>query len=81
MNQPLAERMRPKVLADYLAQPHLTGENGIIKKALEKDLIPSMIFWGPPGTGKTTLAQIVAENSERPFFQLSAKLVSPKKSF
>ncbi len=72
MNQPLAERMRPKKLSDYLAQPHLTGENGIIKKALEKNLIPSMIFWGPPGTGKTTLAQIVAESSERPFFQLSA---------
>lgn len=72
MNQPLAERMRPRVLSDYLAQTHLTGENGIIKIALERNLIPSMIFWGPPGTGKTTLAQIVAEKSERPFFQLSA---------
>ncbi len=72
MNQPLAERMRPKTLEDYLAQSHLTGDNGIIKKALDKDLIPSMIFWGPPGTGKTTLAQIIAENSSRPFFQLSA---------
>lgn len=72
MSQPLAERMRPKRLIDYLAQNHLTGKNGIIKKVLEKDMIPSMIFWGPPGTGKTALAQIVAETSERPFFQLSA---------
>ncbi len=72
MSQPLAERMRPKKLEDYLAQSHLTGKDGVITKALDKDLIPSMLFWGPPGTGKTTLAQIVAENSNRPFFQLSA---------
>lgn len=72
MSQPLAERMRPKQLSNYLAQPHLTGKDGVITKALDKGLIPSMLFWGPPGTGKTTLAQIVAENANRPFFQLSA---------
>ncbi len=72
MNQPLAERMRPKKLEDYLAQSHLTGKDGVITKAKDKYLIPSIIFWGPPGPGKTTLAQIVAENSNRPFFQLSA---------
>lgn len=69
---PLAERMRPKSLNDYFGQEHLTGENGIITRALASGAIPSMIFWGPPGVGKTTLAEIIAKQSNRPFFQLSA---------
>ena len=69
---PLAERLRPKKLEDYIAQEHLLGKEGVIRKGLEKDLIPSMIFWGPPGVGKTTLAQLIAEYSQRPFYALSA---------
>jgi len=69
---PLAERMRPKSLNEYFGQEHLTGENGIITRALNSGSIPSMIFWGPPGVGKTTLAEIIAKQSNRPFFQLSA---------
>lgn len=69
---PLAERMRPKSLNEYFGQEHLTGENGIITRALNSGAIPSMIFWGPPGVGKTTLAEIIAKQSNRPFFQLSA---------
>jgi len=71
-NQPLAERLRPKVLADYISQEHLVGEQGVLSKVMATGNIPSMILWGPPGTGKTTLAQIIAQNSERPFFSLSA---------
>ncbi len=72
MNQPLAERLRPKTLDDYLSQQHLIGENGALKKQIKQGMIPSMIFWGPPGVGKTTLANIIANESERPFFTLSA---------
>ena len=72
MNQPLAERLRPKSLDDYLSQQHLIGENGALKKQIKQGMIPSMIFWGPPGVGKTTLANIIANESERPFFTLSA---------
>ena len=71
-NQPLAERLRPKNLDDYISQEHLVGKNGVLRQVLKSGLIPSMIFWGPPGTGKTTLAQIVSEQSKRPFFYLSA---------
>lgn len=70
--QPLAERMRPKNLDEFISQKHLVGDNGPIRIMLKSGHIASMIFWGPPGTGKTTLAQIIAELSNRPFFELSA---------
>ena len=72
MNKPLAERLRPKVLEDYLSQSHLVGEHGSLTKQIKQGLIPSMIFWGPPGIGKTTLANIIAAESGRPFYTLSA---------
>jgi putative ATPase len=72
MNAPLAERLRPKKLTDYISQAHLIGPNGALTQALKQGLIPSMIFWGPPGIGKTTLATIIATESERPFYTLSA---------
>ncbi|MCH2021586.1 MAG: replication-associated recombination protein A [Saprospiraceae bacterium] len=71
-NEPLAERMRPKSLKDYISQKHLIGEGGALTEAIQSERIPSLIFWGPPGTGKTTLAYIIAENSKRPFYSLSA---------
>ena len=72
MSAPLAERMRPKSLDDYLGQGHLVGEGSVLRKAIETGKLPSMIFWGPPGVGKTTLAGIIAEQLERPFHTLSA---------
>lgn len=72
MNIPLAERLRPKTLDHYLSQEHLLGKNGSLRKALEAGIIPSLIFWGPPGIGKTTLATIIATQSNRPFYTLSA---------
>lgn len=72
MNEPLAERMRPKKLDDYISQRHLVGKNGSLTHQIRKGIIPSLIFWGPPGTGKTTLANIMARESERPFYTLSA---------
>lgn len=72
MQAPLAERMRPKSLEDYIGQEHLVGENGVLRKMITSGSIASMIFWGPPGTGKTTLAHIIANQLERPFLQLSA---------
>lgn len=71
-NIPLAEKLRPKSLNDVLGQEHLTGSEGTIRKMLENDTLNSLIFWGPPGTGKTTLAEIIAEHSGRKFFKLSA---------
>ena len=71
-NIPLAEKLRPKTLDDVLGQEHLTGKNGTIRKMLENDTLNSLIFWGPPGTGKTTLAEIIAKESKRPFFVFSA---------
>ncbi|WP_047246286.1 replication-associated recombination protein A [Maribacter thermophilus] len=72
MNQPLAERVRPKNLEEYISQNHLVGENGSLTHQIKKGIIPSLILWGPPGTGKTTLANIIAEESKRPFYVLSA---------
>lgn len=72
LNIPLAERMRPKSLEDYIGQEHLVGENGILKKSIDSGRMPSIILWGPPGTGKTTLAQIIATSLKRPFHSLSA---------
>lgn len=71
-NTPLAERLRPKTLNEVLGQEHLTGEKGTIRKMLENDTLNSLILWGPPGTGKTTLAEIISEKSGRKFFKLSA---------
>jgi putative ATPase len=72
MNEPLAERVRPKTLEDYISQHHLVGEKGSLTHQIKKGIIPSLILWGPPGTGKTTLATIIAEESKRPFYILSA---------
>lgn len=72
MNTPLAERMRPHDLESYVGQEHLVGEKGSLRKQIESGMLPSLILWGPPGTGKTTLANIIAEQSKRSFFTLSA---------
>lgn len=72
MNEPLAERLRPKKLSDYVSQTHLVGKHGALTQHIKQGLIPSMIFWGPPGIGKTTLANIIANESGRPFYTLSA---------
>ncbi len=69
---PLAERMRPQNLNDYIGQEHLVGKEAILRRAIESGTIPSMIFWGPPGVGKTTLAQIISNQLDRPFYTLSA---------
>lgn len=69
---PLAERLRPTTLDDYIGQKHLVGHNAILRRTIETGRIPSMILWGPPGVGKTTLANIIANHLQRPFFQLSA---------
>jgi putative ATPase len=72
MEAPLAERIRPQQLSDYISQLHLVGPTGSLTQQIEKGIIPSLLFWGPPGTGKTTLAQIIAQESKRPFYVLSA---------
>jgi putative ATPase len=72
MTIPLAERIRPKTLSEYISQSHLVGKSGSLTQQIEKGIIPSLILWGPPGTGKTTLAQIMAQESKRPFYELSA---------
>ena len=72
MQQPLAERMRPQTLDDYIGQSHLVGEGAVIRRMIEQKRIASFILWGPPGVGKTTLANIIAKTLEVPFFTLSA---------
>lgn len=72
IQQPLAERMRPKSLDDYMGQKHLVAPGAVLRKSIESGRISSMILWGPPGVGKTTLAQIISKSLERPFFTLSA---------
>ncbi|PHR74156.1 MAG: AAA family ATPase [Lutibacter sp.] len=72
MNEPLAERIRPKTLEDYISQQHLVGDKGYLTQHIKNGIIPSLILWGPPGIGKTTLANIIATESKRPFYSLSA---------
>jgi putative ATPase len=72
MSQPLAERARPKTIEDYIGQKHLMGEHSILRRMIESGHVASFILWGPPGVGKTTLANIIAQKLERPFFTLSA---------
>ena len=72
MNKPLAERMRPISLTDFCGQEHLLGKNGVLRTSLESGIIPSMILWGPPGVGKTTLARIMVHTLNKPFYSLSA---------
>jgi putative ATPase len=69
---PLAERMRPRKLDELVGQEHLTGQSGVIRKAIQNGIIPSMILWGPPGVGKTTIANIIANEVRKPFYTLSA---------
>lgn len=69
---PLAERMRPRSLSSFAGQEHLTGKEGVLRKAIERKKIPSMILWGPPGSGKTTLAYVIAKTLDAPFYTLSA---------
>lgn len=72
MEIPLAERIRPQKLEDYISQQHLVGPEGSLTRQIANGIIPSLILWGPPGTGKTTLAQIIAQTSDRPYYSLSA---------
>lgn len=72
MSAPLAERMRPKNLGDYIGQTHLLQPGGTLRRALDAGILPSIIFWGPPGVGKTTLAHLLADHLKRPFYTLSA---------
>ncbi|MCK4698994.1 MAG: AAA family ATPase, partial [Bacteroidales bacterium] len=69
-NQPLADRMRPTTLDNFLGQEQLVGEDAILRKTIESGNIPSFILWGPPGVRKTTLARIIANKHNRPFYQL-----------
>ena len=72
MAAPLAERLRPQTLDDYIGQKHLVGPDAVLRKMIDSGRISSFILWGPPGVGKTTLAQIIAHRLETPFYTLSA---------
>ncbi|MBP6732963.1 MAG: AAA family ATPase, partial [Chitinophagales bacterium] len=72
MLPPLPERLRPKTIAEFVGQQHLIGEGKVLRKLIEGGNIPSIIFWGPPGVGKTSLARFIAEQINLPFYQLSA---------
>ncbi len=72
MTSPLAERLRPTTLDELAGQEHLTGKGSILRTAIENGRLPSMILWGPPGVGKTTIANIIAHTLNAPFFTLSA---------
>src|SRR5688572_13416426 len=72
MNPPLPERIRPQTLDELAGQQHLTGQGSILRTAITQGKVPSMMLWGPPGTGKTTIANIIAHTLSRPFYTLSA---------
>ncbi|HHU97152.1 MAG: replication-associated recombination protein A [Bacteroidota bacterium] len=72
MSAPLAERMRPRTLDEYIGQTHLVGKGAVLRRMIDSGRVPSLIFWGPPGVGKTTLAYIIASTIEAPFYKLSA---------
>lgn len=76
--KPLAERLRPTTLDGYIGQKHLVGEGAVLRKMIESGNLASFILWGPPGVGKTTLAQIIATQSQRSFYSLSAVSSSVK---
>jgi putative ATPase len=72
MNKPLAERLRPTNLDEYIGQSHLVGKETVFRQAMDSGVLPSVILWGPPGVGKTTLAQIIAQQLKRDIYTLSA---------
>ena len=78
MTSPLAERMRPQNLDEYIGQKHLVGKNAVLRRMIDSGRIPSIILWGPPGVGKTTLAHIIANTLDVQFYKLSASLEDRK---
>ena len=72
INKPLAERLRPNRLENLIGQEHLTGEGSILRRSIQRGEVPSMILWGPPGVGKTTIANIIANEIKKPYYTLSA---------